>query len=142
MAELKTQRNDGDVNAFIDSVENDIRRRDAETMLEMMGRLSGEKAEMWGTSIVGFGAYTYRPKAGGSLNEWPMIGFSPRKAALTLYILDGTPSSDELLDQLGPHSTGKSCLYIRNLEKVDLDVLEQLITKSIEETKEQVSDDD
>ena len=142
MAELKTQRNDGDVDAFIESVENDTRRRDAKTMLETMSRLSGDEPEMWGSSIVGFGAYTYRPKAGGSLNEWMKIGFSPRKASLTLYIMDGFSSYDDLLGQLGPHSTGKSCLYIKDLEKVDNDVLEQLITESISAVEERVSKDD
>ena len=142
MAEPKTQRNDGDVNAFIDSVENDTRRRDAKTMVETMSRLSGEKPEMWGNSIVGFGAYTYRPKSGGSLNEWPIVGFSPRKAALTLYILDGSSTYDDLLGKLGPHTTGKSCLYIKDLEKVDNDVLEQLITESIASVEEQVNTGD
>lgn len=131
MAELKTQKNEGDVDAFIASVENDTRRRDAETVKEMMTRLSGEEPSMWGSSIVGYGTYTYT-SGSGTENTWFKVGFSPRKQSLTLYIMDGFSNYESLLDQLGPHSIGKSCLYIRDLEKVDKGVLEQLITSSLE----------
>lgn len=131
MAELKTQRNDGDVDTFLESIENDRRREDALAVKEIMTRLSGEQPQMWGTSIVGFGPYTYRPKSGGAEHEWFKIGFSPRKQSLTLYIMDGFSNYQSLLGKLGPHSTGKSCLYIKNLEKVDGAVLEELITESI-----------
>lgn len=131
MAELKTQQNDGDVSAFIASVEDDRRRRDAHTILEMMARISGEAPRMWGTSIVGFGEYPYA-NASGKVNTWMKIGFSPRKQATTLYIMDGFDDHAGLLEGLGPHSTGKSCLYIKDLEKVDRDVLEDLMRRSLD----------
>ena len=115
---------------FLESVENDRRREDAIAVLEIMKRLSGEEPEMWGTSIVGFGPYVYKPTPTGSRTEWFKIGFSPRKQSMVLYIMDGFTSYQSLLSDLGPHSTGKSCLYIKNLEKVDQDVLEKLISES------------
>lgn len=130
MAELKTTENDGDVDTFLESIDNETRRRDAFRTKELMTRLSGEEPRMWGTSIVGFGHRSYRTKSGGE-SEWFKVGFSPRKQSLTLYIMDGFDDYEELLRELGPHSTGKSCLYIKDLENVDEDVLERLITSSI-----------
>lgn len=136
MAELKTQRNDGDVDAFLNSVDNEIRRRDAFAVRDLMAEITGEKPEMWGNSIVGYGAYTYKPKSGGAVHEWMKVGFSPRKQSLTLYIMDGFTEYEPLLEDLGPHSTGKACLYIKNLEKVDSDVLRELISRSVEAVEE------
>ena len=130
MAELKTKKNDGDVDAFLESVENDRRRRDALSINDIMARLSGSAPRMWGSSIVGFGEYHYTNGSGKQVT-WMKTGFSPRKQALTLYIMDGFESYEPLLDELGPHSTGKSCLYIKDLEAVDQAVLEQLITASL-----------
>ncbi|MEE9179058.1 MAG: DUF1801 domain-containing protein [Acidimicrobiia bacterium] len=130
MAELKIQRNEGDVTAFIDSVENETRRRDAAAIKETMTRLTGQQPQMWGGSIVGYGTYTYA-SGGGKENTWFKIGFSPRKQALTLYIMNGFEDYEALLTDLGKHSLGKSCLYIKNLEDVDANVLEQLITNSL-----------
>jgi len=130
MAEPKTRRNDGDVEAFLSTVDNDRRRTDAFTMNEIMTRLSGSDPKMWGSSIVGFGEYSYTNRSGKQVS-WMKTGFSPRKQALTLYIMDGFDSYEPLLDDLGPHSTGKSCLYIKDLSEVDQTVLEQLITASL-----------
>lgn len=130
MAELKTSENDGDVDEFLQSIDHETRRRDALTTKELMTRLSGEEPRMWGSSIVGFGHRSYRTKAGGD-SQWFKVGFSPRKQSLTLYIMDGFDDYEELLGELGPHSTGKSCLYIKDLEKVNRGVLEQLISNSI-----------
>ena len=131
MAETKTKRNDNSVEDFIDSVDNDRRRRDAHTVNEIMTRLSGEEPTMWGTSIVGYGEYTYKPR-GGSDRTWMKIGFSPRKQSMVLYIMDGFDDYDRLLTELGPHSTGKSCLYVKDVEAVDREVLEELIRRSLE----------
>ena len=139
MAELKTQKNDGNVDAFLSSVENEKRRRDAFTVKEIMTRLSGEEPTMWGDSIVGFGEYPYTNRSGKE-NRWMKIGFSPRKQSLTLYIMDGFANYDSLLGELGPHSTGKSCLYIKDLTKVDEDVLESLITNSLEFINAKIED--
>ena len=130
MAELKTKQNDGDVDAFIASVENETRRRDAATIKETMTRLSGEEPQMWGTSIVGYGTYSYMSGAGQE-NHWMKIGFSPRKQSLTLYIMNGFSEYEDLLSKLGNHSLGKSCLYIKNLKNVDNEILEELITNSL-----------
>jgi hypothetical protein len=131
MAELKTQQNDGDVDAFLNSVDNETRRRDAFVVKEMMSRISGEEPKMWGSSIVGYGEYSYKNRSGKE-SRWMKIGFSPRKQSMTLYIMDGFTDYQSLLGGLGPHGTGKSCLYIRDLEKVDHDVLEKLINSSLE----------
>ena len=130
MAETKTKRNDNSVEDFIDSVDNDRRRRDAHTVNEIMTRLSGEEPTMWGTSIVGYGEYTYKPR-GGSDRTWMKIGFSPRKQSMVLYIMDGFDDYEPLLERLGPHSTGRACLYIKDLDAVDRDVLESLISASL-----------
>ena len=130
MAEIKTQQNEGDVDSFLNSVENERRRRDSFTIKEIMTRLSGEEPKMWGESIVGFGEYPYTNRSGQE-NKWMKIGFSPRKQSMTLYIMDGFANYRSLLGDLGPHSTGKSCLYIKDVEKVDNDFLEQLITDSL-----------
>lgn len=130
MAELKTKRNEGDVDAFLNSVENDVRRRDAFKLKDIMSRISGDNPAMWGTSIVGFGSYPYKDRSGKS-RTWMKIGFSPRKTSTTLYIMDGFDDYQVLLGELGPHSTGKSCLYIKDLEKVDQDRLEKLIKSSL-----------
>lgn len=130
MAELKTRETDGDVDAFLESIENDTRRRDGLALKDMMTRLSGHQPKMWGSSIVGYGRRTYTNTSGGG--EWFKVGFSPRKRSMTLYIMDGFAGYRDVLDRLGPHSTGKSCLYVKDLEKVDGDVLEELITSSLE----------
>jgi len=135
MAELKTRRNDDDVEAFLANIENESRRDDALAVLEIMQRVTGEAPEMWGGSIVGFGSYHYK-YASGREGDWFTAGFSPRKQALTLYIMSGTSKHDELFAKLGKYTTGKSCLYIKKLEDIDLDVLEKLIEASVEYVSE------
>lgn len=132
MAEPKTRPNDGDVDAFLASVSDDRRRHDAIAMRDIMTRLSGDEPTMWGDSIVGFGEYRYTSRSGRTAT-WMKTGFAPRRQALTLYIMDGFDTYQSLLDALGPHRTGKACLYITDLEKVDLDVLEQIIASSLEQ---------
>jgi hypothetical protein len=96
----------------------------------MMQKITGREPVLWGTSIIGFGTYTYR-YASGKTGDWPLTGVSPRKQALTIYVMSGFTEYDSLLEQLGPHKTGRSCLYIRNLDKVDQKVLARLIRKSV-----------
>ncbi|MGD2100766.1 MAG: DUF1801 domain-containing protein [Acidimicrobiia bacterium] len=140
MAELKTTRNDADVDEYLHGVDNQTRRRDALAIRDLMAQVTGEKPEMWGDSIVGFGPYAYRPKSGGAEHEWFKVGFAPRKQALTLYIMDGFDDYDALLSKLGPHSTGKSCLYIKNLEKVDTEVLTELVKRSVAHVEARIAD--
>ena len=95
-----------------------------------MRRVTGDEPAMWGPSIVGFGSYHYK-YASGREGDWMKVGFSPRKQQLTLYIMSGFSRFDELMGRLGKHSTGKSCLYIKRLEDVDLGVLEELVRESV-----------
>lgn len=129
MAELKTQPNRAGVKKFLRSIDNPTRRRDALKMLDIMGETTGQKPQMWGSAIVGFGSYHYK-YASGREGDWMMTGFSPRKAALTVYIMAGFPRHDALMKKLGKHKTGKSCLYINKLEDVDEKILRELIKAS------------
>lgn len=131
MSNLKTTRNDGDVRAYLESVTNKQRRQDALAMLELMREITGEEAEMWGESIVGFGSYRYR-YASGRQGDWFLTGFAPRKQALTLYIMPGFERYEALLAKLGKHKIGKSCLYISKLADVDENVLKEIIAASVE----------
>lgn len=129
MAELKTQKNDASVENFLNGVENERKRADAWAILKLMQEVTGEKPFMWGKSIIGFGTYRYEYKSGRE-GEWMLTGFSPRKQNLTLYIMSGFSEYDTLLEKLGKHKTGKSCLYINKLADVDTDVLRELVKLS------------
>ncbi|HEX6385483.1 MAG TPA: DUF1801 domain-containing protein [Anaerolineae bacterium] len=131
MAEPKTRPNDESVEAFLNSVEDEKKREDAFALLELMKEVMGEEPVMWGDSIVGFGSYHYR-YASGREGDSPLTGFSPRKRDLTLYIMAGFDQYDDLLERLGKFKTGKSCLYVKRLEDVNLDVLRELVRQSAE----------
>lgn len=125
MAETKTRATDVSVDAYIDAVENPVRREDAKVIRAMMERISGKPATMWGPSIIGFGAYSYQYDSGHGGTACRM-GFSPRKAELVLYVLAGRPGLEAELARLGKHKAGKGCLYIRKLADVDLDAVESI----------------
>jgi hypothetical protein len=131
VVELKTKKNDGDVQAFLDSVEDPRKREDSQALLELMGRITGEEPSLWGPTIIGFGSYHYKYESGRE-GDWFLTGFSPRKQNLTLYIMSGFSRYDELMARLGKHKTGKSCLYLKRLEDVDPGVLEELVRQSVE----------
>lgn len=135
MTELKTKRNKGDVEAFLNSVPEEKKRQDSFTILELMKKITGEQPEMWGESIVGFGSYRYKYESGRE-GDWFMTGFSPRKQNLTLYIMSGFDEYDHLLGKLGKYKTGKSCLYIKKIDDIDQDVLRELVKKSVEHMEE------
>ena len=126
MAENKTKQTDVDVGEFIDAVPDPKRRSDAREICAMMERLSGHKAAMWGPSIIGFGRYSYQYDSGHK-GEMARIGFAPRAKEQVFYLINGTQGQQALLDRLGKYRTGKCCLYIKSLDQVDRDVLEQLI---------------
>lgn len=130
MAQLKTQKNDAGVEEFLDGVANERKRQDSYAILELMQDVTGEEPAMWGTSIIGFGSYHYK-YASGRENDWFLVGFSPRKQNLTLYIMSGFDEYESLLADLGKYKTGKSCLYINKLVDVDLSTLRELIEKSV-----------
>lgn len=134
MAELKTQRNDASVDAYISAIEDESRREDCRQLAQMMQRITGEEPHLWGTDIVGFGTYRYA-YASGRQGDWFVIGFASRKRDLTLYLAQGFGSYDELLGKLGKHRTGKSCLYVKHLADLDMAVLEQLLTESVAFTR-------
>ncbi len=130
MAEPKTKRNATSVAAFLNRVENEERRKDCRTVLAMMKQITGSKPAMWGTSIVGFGSYHY-VYASGREGDWPLTGFSPRKQDLTLYIMAGFDRYKPLMAKLGKYRTGKSCLYVKRIADIDLQVLKRLVTESV-----------
>ena len=135
MAELKTRENDASVEDFLNAIEHDGRREDSKTVNDIMRRLTGLEPKMWGDSMVGFGRYHYK-YASGNEGEWFITGFAPRKSALTVYIVPGFTRFEKLTKRLGKYKTGKSCLYIKKLDDVDMDTLEELIRLSVERMKE------
>jgi hypothetical protein len=120
---------DSEVSDHLDTVTSPIRRRDADTLLELMGRITGEPARLWGPSIIGFGQYHYRYQSGRQ-GDGPAASFSPRKAAMTIYLPDGTGAYADSLSRLGRHTTSVGCLYIKDLTQVDLGVLEEIVGES------------
>ncbi len=133
-ANNKTVATARSVDTFIASVDHTQRRADAEVVLELMKTITKAEPKLWGPSIVGFGT-THLVYESGREMDWFYTGFSPRKASLTLYIMDGFANYEELLGQLGKHKTGKGCLYINKLDDVDLSVLKKLITQSVRHMK-------
>ncbi len=127
MAENKTAATDRDPNEFIAEIDDDRMRAEAETLLALFEARTGETPVMWGPAIVGFGSYDFTYESGRS-GTWMRTGFSPRKQQMTLYVMPGFERFAERLEALGPHSTGKSCLYVKRLDKVDLDVLGDIIS--------------
>jgi len=125
MAELKTQRTKASVAAFLNAIEDPGRRRECKTVAAMMKKVTGEKPAMWGDSIIGFGSYQYKARGGPA--QWFRLGFSPRKNNLVLYVLPSVEAFPALLEKLGKHKTGRSCLYLDSLGDVDLGVLERLL---------------
>lgn len=130
MAELKTKKTNQSVEAFLDNVADEQMRQDCYVVLNMMKETTKAEPKMWGPSIVGFGSYHYKYKSGRA-GDWFLAGFSPRKQNLTLYIMSGFSEYGELLERLGKHKTGVSCLYIKRLADVDLSVLKKMIEVSV-----------
>ena len=133
MAELKTRPNNQSVNDFLDRAAEGARRQECDTILALLKEITGKSPVMWGASLVGFGRYQYTNTQG--VGQWMLTGFSPRKHNLTLYIMNGFSHYPELMARLGKHKTGKSCLYVKTLNDIDLDVLRELITRSVADMK-------
>ena len=130
MAENKTKPGKQSVTAFINSIDDTQRRADVKKVAAMMRKATGRRATMWGAAIVGYGQYHYQ-YASGREGDFFLTGYSPRKQALTVYIIPGFKPFESLLKKLGKHKTGKSCLYLRRLSDVDETILERLITESV-----------
>lgn len=131
MSDLKTQPTEANVESFIESVDDEQKRTDAKSLLQIMSDITQHDPVLWGDSLIGFGQYQYQ-YASGRQGEWFRVGFSPRKQNLTLYIMNGFSQYQHLLTQLGKHKTGKSCLYINKLSDVDVDILKQMIALSFQ----------
>jgi hypothetical protein len=134
-AELKTKKTKASVSEFLAGLDDAQTRKDCKTLVGLMQAATGAKAKMWGTSIVGFGDYRYKSPATGREGDWFTMGFAPRKGTLTLYLMSGVHSHEALLEKLGKHKTGTSCLYIRRLGDVDEKVLKKLIRESAKTAK-------
>ncbi|MDJ0711728.1 MAG: DUF1801 domain-containing protein [Woeseiaceae bacterium] len=134
MAENKTKKTGASVTEFVKSIEDPRMRADARKVASMMRRITGKRAKMWGPSIVGYGTYHYKYDSGRE-GDFMVTGYSPRKQALTVYIIPGFSKFSPLMKKLGKYKTGKSCLYIRRLSDVDEKVLEKLIEGSVREMR-------
>jgi hypothetical protein len=135
MYELKTKETDNSVIEFIENGESPKKREDAYKLLDIFSEITGYKAKMWGPSIIGFGAYHYK-YASGHEGDAPLVGFSPRKAKISLYFATGETKREELLKDFGKHTTGKACVYINKVADIDVDVLKALINQSVRFLKE------
>ena len=126
MAENKTKQTVASVDSYLAAIKDETRREDCEALVKLMRKATKHFAKMWGSSIVGFGSYHYKYESGRE-GDMCLVGFSPRKSAISVYGLKAAPSHEELIPQLGKHKAGKGCLYIKSLSDIDLKVLEKLI---------------
>ena len=132
--ELKSNKNTLSVAAYLNSVEPAIARKEAKLLAKVFKETTGVKAKMWGTSIVGYGEYTYY-RSNGHVGQYMATGFSIRKSGPTIYIMPGYQDYSAILKNIGPHKLGKSCLYLKNLDGVDLKIVSKLITRGIKDLK-------
>jgi hypothetical protein len=140
MAELKTKPTKKSVEAFLESIEPETRRRDGFGLLDMFKKATGQKPVMWGESIVGFGRYHYKSERSSQEGDWPLVAFSPRKQSLTLYLLTGGKNTyKDLLEKLGKHKTSVGCLYINKLSDVDPDILARLVERCFKDNKKMLT---
>ncbi len=134
MAETKTKPTAVSVKDFISTVPDEQKRKDSLVLIDMMSKITKEEPKMWGPSIIGFGSYHYKYESGHE-GDMCITGFSPRKAAISVYILMGFNKSSELMKKLGKYKMGKSCLYVKKLTDIDTKVLEELIEESVKYIK-------
>ncbi|OMF17501.1 hypothetical protein BK131_05925 [Paenibacillus amylolyticus] len=139
MYKLKTTITDQSVIEFIELIENPKKREDAYQLLDIFTETTGYDAKMWGPSIIGFGAYHYKYESGHE-GDAPLVGFSPRKAKISLYFATGSSKREDLLKDFGKHTTGKACVYINKIADIDVDVLKALIVQSVRFLKETYPD--
>ncbi|MFZ7944139.1 DUF1801 domain-containing protein [Neobacillus sp. 19] len=135
MYELKTKETENSVIEFIEKVDSLKKREDAYKLLDIFTETTGYPAKMWGPSIIGFGSYHYKYESGHE-GDAPLVGFSPRKAKISLYFAPGETKREELLEEFGKHTTGKACVYINKVADIDVDVLRALIKESVTFLKE------
>ena len=132
MAELKTKQNNADVHEFINTfADTEEKKKDSFELLQFMQEVTGFEPKMWGASIIGFGSYHYKSDRSSQEGDWMLVGFSPRKAAISLYVYSGSPEHEHLLKNLGKFKMGKACIYIKRLSDIDRDELKKLIQETI-----------
>lgn len=133
MAEIKTKQTAADVHEFINSfAETEQRKKDSFEILKLMHEFTGFEPKMWGASIIGFGSYHYKSERSRQEGDWPLVGFSPRKAAVSLYVYSACSGQDEMLKELGKFKMGKSCIYINKLSDINQETLKKLIKSTID----------
>lgn len=140
MSENKTRPTDASVLAYLDGIDDPVRRADCEVLVEHMQRIVGEPPVMWGSTIVGFGSYHYIYDSGRE-GDMCLTGFSSRKSALSIYIMSGFDDRPDRMEKLGKFKTGKSCLYVKRLSDIDLEVLDELVADSVERMKARYGSD-
>lgn len=132
MAEIKTKQTDADVNDFIETfADTEQKKQDSFELIKLMKSYTGFELKMWGPSIIGFGQYHYKSERGRQEGDWPLVGFSPRKAAISLYVYSGCAGQEEMLSKLGKFKMGKGCIYVKKLSDINLDSLEKLVKSTI-----------
>jgi len=133
MAELKTKQHNADVTEYIiTSVDTEQKRKDSFELLKLMQDFTGFKPKMWGASIIGFGSFHYKSERSRQEGDWPLVGFSPRKAAISLYVFTGAKEHEYLLEGLGKYKMGKACIYVKKLSDINQDVLRNLMKNTID----------
>jgi hypothetical protein len=140
MYEAKTKETDKSVVDFIESIDNEKKKKDAYRLLKIFEEATGFKPVIWGTSIIGFGKYHYKYKSGHE-GEAPLAGFSPRKSKISLYLLYESEERDKLLDNFGKHKKGKGCVYINKVDDIDIEVLKALIKLTVKTFQNLFSDE-
>lgn len=135
MADIKTTANDQDVEQFLNALEDEQKRKDSFTIVELMREASGSEPKMWGSAIVGFGSFRYKVKSGRE-DDWMIIGFSPRKANIAIYGIPSLEEQSSLLKKLGKYTTGKSCLYVKRLSDVDVPTLKTLFKEVVKQVEQ------
>lgn len=133
MAELKTKQHDADVNEFIHAfADTEQKRADSFELIALMREFTGYEPRMWGDSIIGFGSYHYKSERSRQEGDWPLVGFSPRKTAISLYIYAGYPGQEAMLKDLGKFKMGKSCIYVKKLSEIDREALRKIVESTVD----------
>ncbi|NLT48946.1 MAG: DUF1801 domain-containing protein [Clostridiales bacterium] len=133
MAELKTKEHDGDVYEFIKNyANNEQKREDSFELVKLMQEITGHPPKMWGPSMIGFGSYHYKSDRSKQEGDWPLVAFSPRKAAISLYVFSGSPEHEYLLKDLGKYTMGKACIYVKKLSDINTEALKKLMRATID----------
>lgn len=133
MAEIKTKKTGADVDEFINSfADTEQKKKDSFELLKLMQDFTGYEPKMWGPSIIGFGQYHYKSERSSQEGDWPLVGFSPRKSAISLYVYSGCSGQDDLLKELGKFKMGKSCIYVKKLSDINQEPLKKLIRTTMD----------